>query len=176
MRAASEMVDMSSNCWSKVSPMYSSSSNCVLTMLFLPEGLRPRVAIATSGKKLDSAIPSAGLLRATGGCRHRKQGGCGSCQVPHQNERDDREDAEAESDAENGYLGHAAACSAGCEPARESSSKASGRSRRRYMRRDEGIPFLRHCDTAPVVTPSISATFDVPPRRSIGLVSSMSIS
>jgi hypothetical protein len=55
---------MSSKCWSMVSPMYSSSSSCVLTMLFLPDGLRPLAAIATVKKRRAHGRGVAGPLKA----------------------------------------------------------------------------------------------------------------
>ena len=43
----------------------------------------------------------------------------------------------------------------------------SGRTARRYIRRDRGMPSLRHCDTAESLTSHIRATAPVPPRASI---------
>lgn len=65
--------------------------------------------------------------------------------------------------------GHAAS-STGMAPASSSarsSENRSGRSKRKKSSRYDGIPFVRHWETAPVVMPHISATLHVPPSLSM---------
>ncbi len=64
---------------------------------------------------------------------------------------------------------HAATCSC----VLQLSVNNSGRAALKYCKRYPGMPFLRHWDTAPVVTSHISATFDVPPSRSMRFSSFM---
>lgn len=64
---------------------------------------------------------------------------------------------------------HAATCSLELQR----SENKSGRAALKYCKRYPGIPFFLHCDTAPVVTSHIFATFDVPPSRSMRFSSFM---
>lgn len=60
-----------------------------------------------------------------------------------------------------------------CSCVLQLSANNSGRAALKYCKRYPGMPFLRHWDTAPVVTSHISATFDVPPSRSMRFSSFM---